>query len=167
MKHVVFCAYVVAGLQLVACDPRQPPILGQPQSPTLPSGRVVLLADLSGKQEVPPIASPGTGNATAILNTATQELTWSVNYRGLSGGAVSAHIHGPSEPGKNSVAQIDIGKKALESPMRGSAKVTAQDAQQILEGKWYVNIHAARQLGGEIRGQLQPVPPATVQESRI
>jgi hypothetical protein len=159
MKHVIFCAYVVAGLQLVACDPRQPPILGQSQSPTLPRGRVVLQADLTSEQEVPPTTSRGAGTATAILNTTTEELTWSVNYHGLSGAAVSAHIHGPSDPGKNSVAQIDIGKRALESPMRGSAKVTAQDAQQILEGKWYVNIHAARNLGGEIRGQLEPVVP--------
>jgi hypothetical protein len=166
MKHVIFCAYVVAGLQLVACDPRQPPILGQSQSPTLP-GRVVLQADLSGKQEVPPTKSTGTGNATAILNTATDELTWSINYRGLSGAAVSAHIHGPSDPGKNSVAQIDIGKSALGSPIRGSAEVTPQEAQQILEGKWYVNIHTARNLGGEIRGQLRPVPSATVLESRL
>jgi hypothetical protein len=99
----------------------------------------------------------GTGTATAILNTNTEELSWSVNYHGLS--AVSAHIHGPADPGANSVAQIDIGKSALKSPIRGSAKVTAQEAEQILDGKWYVNIHTARNPGGEIRGQLTPLTP--------
>jgi CHRD domain len=159
MKHVVSCAYVVAGLQLVACDLRQPPILGQSPSPTLPPGRVILQAVLTGEQEVPPTTSGGAGTATAILNATTEELSWSVNYHGLSGAAVSAHIHGPSDPGKNSVPQIDIGKSALESPIRGSAKVTAQEAEQILDGKWYVNVHTARNLGGEIRGQLKPVVP--------
>jgi hypothetical protein len=160
-RSIALPVFVAAGLQLAACDLRQPPVLGQSSSPTLPAGRVVLRADLSGREEVPPTTSPATGDAMAILNPATQELSWSINYRGLSGPAVSAHIHGPSEPGKNAVAQIDIGKSALGSPLRGSAKVTPQEAQQILEGKWYVNVHTAQNLGGEIRGQLEPVPPAT------
>jgi hypothetical protein len=160
MKSVIlFAVCIVAGLLLPACDLQQPPILGQSQSPTLPPGRVVLQAVLTGEQEVPPITSGGAGTATAILNATTEELTWSVNYHGLSGAAVSAHIHGPADPGKNSVAQIDIGKSALGSPIRGSAKVTAQEAEQILDGKWYVNVHTARNLGGEIRGQLKPLVP--------
>src|SRR5262245_6664474 len=154
-------ALIVVGLPLAACNPQQPPVLGESQSPTLPAGRVVLLADLTSQEEVPPIRSAGTGSATAILNPATQELTWSINYRDLSGPAVSAHIHGPSGPGQNAVPQIDIGKGALESPLRGSAKVTPQEAQQILEGKWYINVHTAQNLGGEIRGQLEPVPAST------
>jgi hypothetical protein len=158
MKNAIALATsFVVGLQLAACDLRQPPILGQSPSPTLPPGRVVLQADLTGEQEVPPTTSSGTGTATAILNTNTEELSWSVNYHGLS--AVSAHIHGPADPGANSVAQIDIGKSALKSPIRGSAKVTAQEAEQILDGKWYVNIHTARNPGGEIRGQLTPLTP--------
>jgi CHRD domain len=163
MKHfVTLSTFVAAGLQLAACDmQRQPPVLGQSDAPTLPARRVVLRADLTGREEVPPIKSAGTGDAMAILNPATQELTWSVNYRDLSGPAVSAHIHGPSGPGQNAVAQIDIGKGALGSPLRGSAKVTPQEAQQILEGKWYVNVHTAHHLGGEIRGQLEPVPAST------
>ena len=63
-----------------------------------------------------PTTSRGAGTAVAILNTTTEELNWSVNYHGLSGAAVSAHIHGPSDPGENSVPQVDIGKSALEMP---------------------------------------------------
>jgi hypothetical protein len=162
MKNfIALPAFAAAGLQLAACNMQQPPILGESASPTLPAGRVVLRADLTGQEEVPPIKSSGVGDATAILNPVTQELTWSINYRDLSGPAVSAHIHGPSGPGQNSVAQIDIGKGAMGSPLRGAAKVTPQEAQQILEGKWYINVHTAQNLGGEIRGQLEPVPAST------
>jgi hypothetical protein len=58
MKNAIALATsFVVGLQLAACDLRQPPILGQSPSPTLPPGRVVLQADLTGEQEVPPTTS--------------------------------------------------------------------------------------------------------------
>jgi hypothetical protein len=161
-RAIALPVIVAAVLQLAACD-RQPPILGESPNPTLPAGRVVLRADLSGKEEVPPTASMATGVATAILNPETQELTWSVNYEGLSSPAVAAHLHGPSEPDKTAVGQVNIGKGGLESPLRGSAKVTPEEAQQILDGKWYVSVQTAKNLGGEIRGQLRPLPGATSQ----
>jgi hypothetical protein len=55
---------------------------------------------LSGAQQVPPVASPGTGTANFNWDPATSELTWSVTFSGLSSPATMAHIHNGGK-GKN------------------------------------------------------------------
>jgi CHRD domain len=42
----------------------------------------------------------------------------------------------------------------LDSPIKGSAVLTATQAADLLAGKWYVNLHTAINLAGEIRGQV-------------
>jgi hypothetical protein len=42
---------------------------------------------------------------------------------------------------------------STDSPIKGSATLTAAQAADLLAGKWYVNLHTAANGGGEIRGQ--------------
>ena len=42
---------------------------------------------------------------------------------------------------------------SMDSPIKGSATLTAAQAADLLAGKWYVNLHTAANKGGEIRGQ--------------
>lgn len=113
-------------------------------------------ADLKGSSEVPPNQTGGSGTATATYDPATKELTWSGSFSGLTGPAMAAHFHGPAEAGKNAGVQIWISEKGkpLESPFKGSAKLTDAQASDLMNGQWYVNIHTKENAGGEIRGQL-------------
>jgi hypothetical protein len=82
-----------------------------------------------------------------------QDLTWSVEYSGLSGPATAAHIHGPADPGADAGVVVPFNGN-LASPIKGSATLTDTQIAQLEAGKWYVNIHTAANKGGEIRGQL-------------
>jgi hypothetical protein len=117
----------------------------------------VFKATLDGASEVPPTTSTGTGTATVTLDTATRKLTWNVTYSGLSGPAMAAHIHGPAAAGENAPVVVPLTGK-LTSPIKGSKTLTTAEVTDLEGGKYYVNIHTAANKGGEIRGQLMPVP---------
>ena len=120
--------------------------------PAAQAETIQLKADLTGANEIPPNASPASGNAVATLDTDTKLLTWTVTYADLTGPALGAHFHGPSEPGKN--AGIALPFKTVQSPIEGTATLTENQAADLLSGKWYANIHTAANPGGELRGQM-------------
>jgi hypothetical protein len=120
--------------------------------PAAQAETIQLKADLKGDNEVPPNASPASGKAVATLDTDTRLLTWTVTYADLTGPALGAHFHGPSEPGKN--AGIALPFKTVQSPIEGTATLTENQAADLLSGKWYANIHTAANPGGELRGQM-------------
>jgi CHRD domain len=113
---------------------------------------VKLQAELKGSNEVPPNASTASGTAEATLDTDTKFLTYTITYSGLTGPAVGAHFHGPSEAGKN--AGIVLPFKTVQSPIQGTATLTDTQAADLLAGKWYANIHTGANPGGELRGQM-------------
>jgi hypothetical protein len=113
---------------------------------------ITLKADLKGTNEVPPNTSPASGKAEATFNTETKVLTWTVTYADLTGPALGAHFHGPSEAGKN--AGIVLPFKTVQSPIQGTATIPENQAADLLAGKWYANVHTAANPGGELRGQM-------------
>ena len=119
-----------------------------------PSNVVTLTAQLSGANEVPPVASGGTGAVEAKLNKDTMLLTWKVTYSGLSGPAAAGHFHGPAAAGSN--AGVVVPFTSTTSPIEGMATLTATQMNDLLAGKWYANLHTAANKGGEIRGQVTP-----------
>ncbi|MBW8857577.1 MAG: CHRD domain-containing protein, partial [Bradyrhizobium sp.] len=96
---------------------------------------IKLQAELKGSNEVPPNLSPGAGNAEAALDTDTKVLTYTVTFSNLSGPALGAHFHGPSDAGKN--AGIALPFKSVQSPIQGTATLTEAQAADLLAGKWY------------------------------
>jgi len=119
---------------------------------TAQAEKITLKADLKGSNEVPPNTSPASGKAEATLDTATKELSWKVTYADLTGPAMGAHFHGPSEAGKN--AGIALPFKTVQSPIEGTATLTDNQIADLLAGKWYANIHTGANPGGELRGQM-------------
>jgi hypothetical protein len=120
--------------------------------PAAQAETIQLKADLKGANEAPPKASPASGKVVATLDTDTRLLTWTVTYADLTGPALGAHFHGPSESGKN--AGIALPFKTVQSPIEGTATLTENQAADLLSGKWYANIHTAANPGGELRGQV-------------
>jgi hypothetical protein len=115
---------------------------------------VQLKADLKASAEVPPKDSAGTGTLTATLNTATNEFTYHIEFSGLTGPVAAAHFHGPAAEGANAKPQLPIKATPITSPIDGKATLTAEQAKDLLDGKWYFNLHTAANPGGEIRGQV-------------
>lgn len=56
---------------------------------------------LSGANEVPAIASPGTGFATVVIDTVLNTMFVGANFSGLTGNTTASHIHCCSAPGTN------------------------------------------------------------------
>ena len=113
---------------------------------------------LTGAQQVPPVQTTATGTADLTYDPATRMLTWSVTSSGLSGPATMAHFHGPATEGKNAPPVIWLSEKGapVPNPIKGSATLTPEQAQQFTGGEWYVNVHTQANPGGEIRGQVIP-----------
>lgn len=113
-------------------------------------------AVLTPGAEVPPIKSTGLGQATATLDTTTHELSYDISFKGFSSEVTAAHIHGPAEAGKNAGVVVPLGNSPKD-PIRGTAKLTPEQEQQLTAGMYYVNIHTRNNPGGAIRGQLTEV----------
>jgi hypothetical protein len=110
-------------------------------------------ADLTATNEVPPNTSAGKGTLDATYDTTSKQLTYTVNYSGLTGPATAAHFHGPAAAGANAGVAIPV-QGALDSPIKGTVTLTDAQAADLTSGKWYFNIHTQANKAGEIRGQM-------------
>jgi CHRD domain len=72
---------------------------------------------LGGAQQVPPVATSGSGTADLTYDPATKVLTWNVVFSGLSGPAIMAHFHGPASAGKNAGVLIWMSTKGKMDPV--------------------------------------------------
>ena len=112
-------------------------------------------ASLNGASEVPPTQSKGTGSAQINADNANNQVSWRVEYSGLSGPATGAHIHCGAPAGGNAGVAVNFGSN-LASPISGSGTMTPAQMADLQGGKCYVNVHTDANKGGEIRGQLMP-----------
>ncbi len=107
--------------------------------------------------------SAGTGAGTMTLDHDTLEFSWFVAWQDLAAPVTVAHFHGPAMPGQN--AGVEVAIDAGSNPSIGSALLSSSQADDLLAGLWYINIHSQAFPGGEIRGQVVavsqvPVPAA-------
>jgi hypothetical protein len=114
---------------------------------------VKMTATLDASQEVPPTDSAGKGTADITFDTETKKLDWKLDYSGLSGDATGAHFHGPAAKGENADVAVPI--EDPKSGASGSATLTDAQAADLMAGKYYVNVHTAKNADGEIRGQVE------------
>jgi len=108
-------------------------------------------ADLKGSTEVPPVQTSATGTADITYDSATKNLSWTIEHTGLSGDVTAAHFHGPAAVGVNAPPVVPIELSALA---KGSATLDDAQAKDLTEGRWYLNLHTAANPDGEIRGQV-------------
>ena len=107
---------------------------------------------LSGDQEVPPVASAGSGSGTIVIG-ADKSVSGGVTSTGIAGTA--AHIH-EAAPGKNGGVMIPLTKSGDAYAVPAGAKLSDAQFKSFEAGNLYVNVHTAANPGGEIRGQLKP-----------
>jgi hypothetical protein len=92
----------------------------------------------------------GSGDVLAMLDGKT--LSYTVNYKGLTGPAVAAHFHDAPTPGGNGPPVVPA--TVTPSPIKGTATLTDAQIADLNAGKIYFNIHTAANPGGEIRGTM-------------
>ncbi len=146
---------------------------------------VTFTATLSGPAESPANASPGTGFATMVFDTALHTLSINVVFSGLTGTTTASHIHcctatpgvstagvatetptfGGFPLGVSSGSYSNIFDLTLTSSFNAAFITanggTAASAELALfngsvAGRSYLNVHSSVFAGGEIRGFLQP-----------
>lgn len=120
------------------------------------SAETTFLATMDAQQDVPPLSGiTATGNIVLVLNDAQTELSFTIDYQGLSSPEVGAHIHnaGPRDNGPI-VFALPLG-----TPKVGVWQIPANYVTELLAGRLYVNIHTQNYISGEIRGNIgAPVP---------
>jgi len=156
---------------------------------------IVLTTVLSGLNEIPPVASPGTGQATVTLDPVAQTLQLNVTFSGLTSPDVAAHIHcclpSPFAPMNVGVATtvpafpgfplgvtagtytspiFDLTQPLIYNPafvtsQGGLPQAEAALIAGLLNNETYLNIHTATNGGGEIRGILSPAVPVPEPET--
>ncbi len=153
---------------------------------------ILYTADLTGPNESPPNASPGTGFAEVWIDLAANTLQVNVTFAGLLGTTTASHIHAPTAlpfTGTAGVATqvptfinfplgvtsgsydhtFDLTQASSYNPAfvtaNGGTPAGAEAAlvTALAAGEAYLNIHTSVAPGGEIRGFLAPAPvPATL-----
>ena len=125
-----------------------------------PGPPVRFYANLTPEEQSSTTISPGSGRADFELDRATLRLSWRVSFKSLTSAAIGAAVHGPQRPGTNAGVQVDMGGKRPASSLQGSAVLTDAQLQYLLAGRMYVNIRTRKYPAGELRGQIQRLPPA-------
>ena len=113
---------------------------------------------MTGAQETPAVTTTASGTINAEYNKLTRTLSYKIAFSGLTANASAAHIHGLGETGVSApVVQTFSNFPAAKAGTYSGTlyadgvKIKADD---ILAGRYYVNIHNSSFPGGEIRGQL-------------
>jgi CHRD domain-containing protein len=150
---------------------------------------ITFVGSLVGANEVPTVPSPGAGSATVVLDPTAETIQVNATFSGLTSNDVAAHIHCCAPLGTNagvattvpafpgfplgvtsgtySSAVFDLTQPTIYNPafvtLEGGTIPQAEAAliAGIEHGMTYLNIHTTNNPGGEIRGQLEPVPEPT------
>jgi CHRD domain/PEP-CTERM motif len=152
--------------------------------PAAHSTPITFATILSGANEVPAVVSPGAGTAVVVLDPAAQTLQIIASFFGLTTPDTAAHIHCCAPLGTNAgVATtvpaflgfplgvtsgtylspvFDLTQSLIYNPAfvtleGGLPQAEAALIAGIEGGMTYFNIHTTANMGGEIRGQLEPL----------
>lgn len=113
---------------------------------------------MTGAQETPAVTTSATGTIDADYNRLTRILSYKLTFSGLTDSATAAHIHGLGEVGVLApvVQTFTSFPRRKEGSYSGTLLVDGVKIKEedILAGRYYINIHSKVYGGGEIRGQL-------------
>lgn len=150
----------------------------------------VFNANLTGGEEVPPVATPGAGFAIVTIDDVAKSMRVQVTFSGLLSPTTASHIHCCAPFGTNagvatqvpSFGGFPLGVLAgsydrvfdmslaasfnpafLNNVVNGGNIDTARATlfNGMIAAQSYLNVHTQASPGGEIRGQLRAVPEPT------
>jgi len=96
----------------------------------------------------------GSGSATAVLEG--RQVTITGSFEGLASAATSAQIfRGPKGIRGTAIFELTI-SKAPSGTLSGSLDLTPQQADDLVKGRWYVQIQSESAPDGNLWGWLLP-----------
>jgi len=101
----------------------------------------------------------GTFTATLTKSGTAGQLSWRLEFSGLTGNAIAAHIH-VGAPGVAGPVRVPLCAPCT-SGVTGTATITAEVLDAIMTGRAYVNVHTPTNPAGEIRDQVAAVASIT------
>ena len=115
---------------------------------------------LDGLQETPPVATPGFGDVSLLLDDTTGDWLLTGSFADLIGTTTAAHIHGPAPVGTPAgiITPLTVTLGVTDGTLSGAGTFLAAQMADLQGGLYYVNVHTTVEIGGEIRGQLDLVP---------
>jgi CHRD domain len=111
---------------------------------------ITLAAHLLGGSAMPANASDAFADAEFSYDSQTRQLDYYVNYDGVAPTRVD--IHGPAGAGETAGSMLSFPLSG--SPLNGKLTLTEDQAQMLLSGRMYLDIHSMAYPQGEIRGQV-------------
>jgi len=153
------------------------------QAPAANAVPMTFVGNLSAANEVPPVASLGTGLAMVVLDPTAQTIQINATFSGLTSNDTAAHIHCCAPLGTNagvattvpafpgfplgvtsgtySSAVFDLTQPTIYNPAFIALQGGLPQAETALingieNGQTYFNIHTLNFPGGEIRSELIP-----------
>ena len=115
-------------------------------------GSGAVKVNLTGTEEVPPLSVPGSGSGSfRVADDGT--ITGSVTTKDVAG--TMAHIHRGAK-GANGPVIVPLDKNGDTYTVPAGRKLTADQMKDWKAGNLYVNVHTAKNKGGEVRGQITP-----------
>jgi len=131
----IACRFTVVTVVLASLAVVQPPALAETLSFT---------ADLKGTSVAPSTDHKGNGSVSAEYDTATQMLSWAVNYTGLTSDVTGADFNGPAAARKEAASSLRI-NGALASPIEGAAAQPRAENSRAIQS-WH-GASSPRRLG--------------------
>jgi hypothetical protein len=107
---------------------------------------------LTGSNEVPPTTTSATGTANITVG-ADRSVKASVTAKDMTATASHIHMGAAGSNGPVIVPFTKSGDNAFSAAP--DAKLTEEQFAAYKAGKLYVNVHSAKDPGGEIRAQLK------------
>lgn len=145
MKKATIAFLAAAALAAAGCTQMHNMMQGDSKS----SGESVTL---SGSNEVPAVTSPASGSGTVTVNS-DRTVTGRLTVSGMT--ATAAHIH-QGAPGANGPVIVPFVMQGDNTFVaKEGAKLTEDQYTAYKAGNMYVNVHSAKNPGGEIRAQLK------------
>ncbi len=108
-------------------------------------------------QAVPVASGTGTGTISGSFDPATNQLSYTTNWTGLSGAPTTGGFY----TGASGVAGTAVGTPwtfdataTATGSNTGTMTLTSEQAAQLLSGNWYYTYGTTANPSGEIRGQI-------------
>ena len=117
--------------------------------PATPATTMQLSGTLSGSAQGPAVQSSATGTVSGTYDKSSTMLTYTVTYTGLTPNGGHFHYGAPGKTG-----DVVIPFTNVTSPITGSIKLSPTQADSLLLGHMYVNLHTVAKPDGEIRANV-------------